>query len=429
MRYVTIFALILVGCGGTSNPSDFLCQMDPQCNLRPGGLCLRAVSGMQSCAYPEGGCDSGYAFDNGACVQSDGTSVVDAEPPPPLDANVDGAPDAPLGTPDAPPPAPCRVSYGVGGGELWIADVSGDHAVRIAIGNPIYYARWSPKGDRILFVSKREASNTTDVYSVNPEGTVIKNLTQSFDIQTGALADENPVWSPDGQKFLWRRGTELWLGLADGSYGKAVTALAVESGDSYEWIADSAGFVFTHRNYNVGVALKRDLYFASTLGGPAQNITATPDVEETYPRLAHNAYRVAFVRATGADWDLWTVGINGADAVNLTPNTSTFTDGKAVWSADDKTLMFESDREGGRKLWSVPASGGQAKRLTNHTLTGGIMGDLVVDTSATGQLLFTRILDNRGDTSALGQVAGAGGTAEALFAATSWGMSYAPCTK
>jgi Tol biopolymer transport system component len=79
---------------------------------------------------------------------------------------------------------------------------------------------WSPDGSRLL-VRQYTASGESDIYSVRPDGTDLRQL-------TGQSGDElEPQWSPDGRQFLYYRSGgfggapgELWVVRADGSRGR-----------------------------------------------------------------------------------------------------------------------------------------------------------------------------------------------------------------
>jgi hypothetical protein len=78
-----------------------------------------------------------------------------------------------------------------------------------------YDPAWSPKGDRIVFVSN-EAGND-EIYTMNPDGTERRRLTTNT-----WEWDKHPSWSPDGTQIVFwsNRGTgrsQLWVMNGDGS--------------------------------------------------------------------------------------------------------------------------------------------------------------------------------------------------------------------
>jgi TolB protein len=63
------------------------------------------------------------------------------------------------------------------------------------------FPAWSPKGDRIAFVSDRDGDY--EIYSIRPDGTDLRRLTRTPGL------DAHLAWSPDGQ----------WIAFASGRMG------------------------------------------------------------------------------------------------------------------------------------------------------------------------------------------------------------------
>lgn len=62
--------------------------------------------------------------------------------------------------------------------------------------------------------------------------------------------------------------------------------------------------------------------------------------------------------------DIYSVPVNGGDAVRLTVNGYNT---KPVWSPDSKKIAFASNREGSMDVYVMPATGGKATRLTTNS--------------------------------------------------------------
>lgn len=113
-----------------------------------------------------------------------------------------------------------------GGRELWIVSLGADATPR----------RWLPEGflgedaatnsngTRIAFVGRDQYLNT-DIWVANRDGSGLTRLT------TDAHSDDQPAWSPDGSKIVFRstRGvqSQIWIMDADGSNQRNLM------GDSY----------------------------------------------------------------------------------------------------------------------------------------------------------------------------------------------------
>ena len=86
--------------------------------------------------------------------------------------------------------------------------------------------------------------------------------------------------------------------------------------------------------------------------------------------------RVLFVSNRSGQFNLWSVGIDGGEATQLT----TFTDQavRAVAIRDDGTILFAADRDGDElhQLYRIPLEGGEPEQLTDlaqvqHQITSG----------------------------------------------------------
>jgi tricorn protease len=79
-----------------------------------------------------------------------------------------------------------------------------------------------------------------------------------------------------------------------------------------------------------------------------------------YPTLSPDGRTIAFAY----QGDLWSVPATGGRATRLTSHAAR--EAQPVFSADGKSLFFSSNRFGSYDLFSMAAEGGPAKRLTHH---------------------------------------------------------------
>ena len=132
-----------------------------------------------------------------------------------------------------------------------------------------------------------------------------------------------------------------------------------------------------------------DLWTASTTGGAtnpasARRVTAH-DGAERYARFSPDGASIAFTGSYDGDSDVYVIPTGGGE-----PRRLTWAAGEDIvlgWSADAKQVYFRSrrsDPNGSWRLYSVPATGGDATELPL-----GWAGWLDVD-AATGRYAFTR---------------------------------------
>jgi Tol biopolymer transport system component/DNA-binding winged helix-turn-helix (wHTH) protein len=79
------------------------------------------------------------------------------------------------------------------------------------------------------------------------------------------------------------------------------------------------------------------------------------------PSWSPDGSRVAVASDRNGNSDIWIQGVTTPDAVQLT--SSQAHDSQPDWSPDGQTIVFRSERDGGG-IYSVPAAGGDERRLT-----------------------------------------------------------------
>lgn len=84
-------------------------------------------------------------------------------------------------------------------------------------------------------------------------------------------------------------------------------------------------------------------------------------------RLAHEPALSPDGKTVAFDWqgDIWTVPTTGGRATRLTTHEAL--DSGAAFSPDGKQIAFNSDREGAKMLYVMPANGGEPRQITFHT--------------------------------------------------------------
>ena len=84
------------------------------------------------------------------------------------------------------------------GGSLWVVNVDGSEARQLDTPPPNWWARWSPDGTTILFVSERNQP-TGAIWTTRPDGS---GLTKVFEDPDGGFPID-PIWSPDGTQIMF----------------------------------------------------------------------------------------------------------------------------------------------------------------------------------------------------------------------------------
>lgn len=172
--------------------------------------------------------------------------------------------------------------------------------------------------------------------------------------------DENPSWSPDGERLaieridVSRRAQSVWVIEGDGSRPRQLTFGSSFSGDP-AWSPN--GDVIAFESERAGV---RDIWLTRPDGREPRNLTPGP-AAETDPAWSPDGRRLAFARGG----DIWTVGVEDGSEVRLTAGPSL--EQNPAWSPDGAEIAFDSDRSGtDLDVWAVRTDGSGVRRLTDH---------------------------------------------------------------
>ena len=84
------------------------------------------------------------------------------------------------------------------GGSLWVVNVDGSDGRQLDTPPPNWWARWSPDGTTILFVSERNEP-TGAIWTIRGDGS---GLTKVFEDPGGGFPID-PIWSPDGSQIMF----------------------------------------------------------------------------------------------------------------------------------------------------------------------------------------------------------------------------------
>jgi Tol biopolymer transport system component len=136
----------------------------------------------------------------------------------------------------------------------------------------------------------------------------------------------------------------------------AQTDLTVQSGTQPRVSPKNDSVLFCSANDQTG---KRDVYRMSDRGGPAENLTNSPDVDDCDPVWSRDGTRVAFASERGTDdaehrrnYDIWMIDLSRPDQpIQITVNGSH--DDNPLFDPDGSALYFRSNRGGTWGIWKV----------------------------------------------------------------------------
>ncbi|MFC1572128.1 protein kinase [Candidatus Eisenbacteria bacterium] len=207
---------------------------------------------------------------------------------------------------------------------------------------------FSPDGTRIAYESDK--SGDYEVYIVDTHGG------NPFQLTNDPGADGSPSWFPDGSALAFAsdrgKGSGVWK---IGQLGGGATLLLPDAYDPAV-SPDGRDIAFARmglsRNLRIAVAPLADLTHVTILTDDGDGVW-----HHRQPAWSPDGSSICYASRHG----LWIVPATGGDARRLT--TQDF-DSDPFWSPSGHHVYFSSQRDGTDALWRVKVDGGEIERVT-----------------------------------------------------------------
>ncbi len=198
---------------------------------------------------------------------------------------------------------------------------------------------WSPDGQKIAFRSNR--SGNYDIWVMDADGGNLRRLT------THIARDVLPSWSPDGQKIAFssdRNGNgDIWVMDADGGNKRQLTTHVTDDwGPS--WSPDGGRIAFVVKN-KYG---NNDIWVMDADGDRKRQLT-TYRSYDGQPSWSPDGRKIAFNSLRGGNGDIWVMDADADNKRRIT--TYEGSDGAPSWSPDGREIVFRSRKNRNTDIW------------------------------------------------------------------------------
>lgn len=257
--------------------------------------------------------------------------------------------------------------------EIYTMDADGKRQVRLTYNefddaSPV----WSPRGDRIAFLTDRGAGY--DIYLMNPDGSGERALRDAD--HGGPLLTDNLQWSPDGTKIMYAVGGKIYVVEVTDAGGDSTAPVQnlSESAPAYAhdnnaaWSPDGSRLAFI--SYGCAGCFP-DLFMLNADGTGRTQLTTTAETEFA-PVWSPSGARIAYGSYRGGTPNVYVMNADGTGDQLL--NAEVLDAGGATWSPDGARIAFRSagpasaPRNG---LYTVNADGTGLTFLTDEANGGG----------------------------------------------------------
>jgi DNA-binding CsgD family transcriptional regulator len=285
----------------------------------------------------------------------------------PSQTDTPGSPATELPT----PPPTATDGGGVPGGAGKIAFESGDHIyvmahdgsgrTSIITNSEMEFDEqpaWSPDGTKIAFTrGTSRYVGSSDIYVAGADGSAVTRLTNLSGNEI------RPTWSPDGSRIAFLYDTSLWVMNADGSavtmiYGSTDLGISAPS-----WSPVGSRIVFHGYSYDHNGRRASDIFTVNDDGSQLTRLTNDP-ANDALPAWSPDGARIAFVRApvgtTSVYGEIHVMNADGSNQVKLADNGT-----EPAWSPDGGTIAFTRRTSSDLEIFSVGVDGTNEVNLTN----------------------------------------------------------------
>ena len=241
-------------------------------------------------------------------------------------------------------------------GSIYVMNADGSNLRQITTGGGDENPSWSPDGEKIAF--ERRIGGAPYLHVMDADGSNLRQVT--FGPENWS---EEPAWSPNGKQIAFHSYTtkeiknnpvsEIFVIDADGTDLRQLTNTQLPFdgiNSSPTWSPDGEQVA-----YGASKWLEDDaIVILDADGTDSRQVVAQKAILPS-PNWSPDGKKIAFHDYGDAGFEIYVMNADGSDITQLT-----FNDDKDVspsWSPDSKKITFVSDRDGNMRIYVMNADG------------------------------------------------------------------------